>query len=54
MKYMPLFLLFILILTGCSQKEVEQKKPVKIEKPVPGTIPESTIQKAEKKNFFKL
>lgn len=49
MKYMPLFLLFILILTGCSQKEVEEKKPVQIEKPVPGTIPESIIQKAQKK-----
>ncbi|NOR58320.1 MAG: hypothetical protein GQ474_07340, partial [Sulfurimonas sp.] len=49
MKYIPLFLLFILILTGCSQKKVEEKKPVAIEKPVSGAIPETIIQKAEKK-----
>jgi predicted transglutaminase-like cysteine proteinase len=47
MKYMPLLLLFILILTGCSQKEVEQKEPPKLEKPVKGEIPEALIQKAQ-------
>ena len=50
-KYLKLgiFVLLILILTGCSQKKVEEKKPVQIEKPIPGLIPETIIQKAEKK-----
>lgn len=49
MRYMPLFLLFILILAGCSQQKVEEKKPVPLEKPIPGIIPESIMAKAEKK-----
>lgn len=46
---MPLFLLFILILTGCSKREVSLEKPLPVERIIPGLIPESIIQKAEKK-----
>mgnify|MGYP000347689649 CR=1 FL=1 len=44
LRHIPLFLLLILILTSCS---VEKK--VILEKPIPGIISETLIQKAEKK-----
>ena len=46
---MPLFLLFILILTGCSKREVSLEKPLPAERIISGSIPEYIIQKAEKK-----
>ena len=49
MKYLPLFFLFILILTGCSKQPVEKKIPISVEKIIPGIISEAIIQKAEKK-----
>lgn len=50
MQLMTLFLLLILILTGCSTKqEVSLDKPLPVERIIPGLIPESIIQKAEKK-----
>ena len=49
MKYIPLFLLLILILTSCSKQSVEKKKPIPHENTIPGIISETLIQKAEKK-----
>lgn len=53
MKHIPLFLLLLLILTGCSTKRVVEEKiapePIPLEKPIIGIIPEAVIQKAEKK-----
>lgn len=53
MKYIPLVLLLILVLTGCStrtvEKEVVFEKPMPIEEAIEGIIPETIIQKAEKK-----
>lgn len=52
MRYIPLFLLLVLILTGCSTRVVEKKiipEPGPLEKPILGIIPETVIQKAEKK-----
>ena len=53
LKHIPLFLLLILILTSCSKHTVEKKiiydKPISLEETIPGIIPETIIQKAEKK-----
>ena len=49
MKHIPLFLLLVLIFTSCSQRTVEEKKEIPLEKPIPGIISETIIQKAEKK-----
>lgn len=50
---MPSFLLLILIFTSCSKYTVEKKiihdKPIPLEKTISGIIPETIIQKAEKK-----
>lgn len=53
MKHISLFLLLIFILTSCSRrpvkKEIIYEKPILLEKKIPGIIPETIIQKAEKK-----
>ena len=49
MKYLSLFLLLVLVFTGCSQHKVEVEKEAITEKPLPGIISESVIQKAENK-----
>ncbi|MCW8954684.1 MAG: transglutaminase-like cysteine peptidase [Sulfurimonas sp.] len=57
MKYIPFFLLLIFVLTSCSKQPVEKKilipvekkKPTPIEREITGLIPETVIQKAEKK-----
>lgn len=47
MRYIPLFLLLALFITGCSQRVVEEPAPV--ERVVPGIISESVMKKAQKK-----
>ena len=55
MQYLSLFLLVVLLFTGCSQREVEVEKPVTpekpvvIEKPIKGLISEAVMQKAQRK-----
>ncbi|MFT5660690.1 MAG: putative transglutaminase-like cysteine proteinase [Sulfurimonas sp.] len=52
MQYLSLFLLVVLLFTGCSQHKVEIEKvakPVVVEKPIKGIISEAVIQKAQRK-----